>query len=110
MASNERVQFNPLAAEAIEHPYPGYHRLRAEDPVHLSAAGVWVLSRYDDVALALRDVRFRPPRLPGTHHRAIPRTWFRAVDAAPGSAGPHPVARPRQQSLYTACDRGPSQA
>jgi len=58
MASTERVQFNPLAPEAIEDPYPVYHRLRAEDPVHLSAAGVWVLSRYDDVALALRDVRF----------------------------------------------------
>ncbi len=39
-------------------PYPHYARLRDEDPVHLTARGVWWLTRYDDVALALRDPRF----------------------------------------------------
>ena len=58
MATTESVQFNPLAPDAIEDPYPLYHRLRAEDPVHQTPAGFWVLSRYDDVALVLRDARF----------------------------------------------------
>ena len=58
MATTEPVQFNPLAPDAIEDPYPLYHRLRAEDPVHQTPAGFWVLSRYDDVALVLRDARF----------------------------------------------------
>ncbi len=58
MTANEPVQFNPLRPEVIEDPYPLYDRLRAEDPEHQSPAGMWVLSRYDDVALALRDPRF----------------------------------------------------
>ena len=32
-----------------------YHRLRAEDPVHQNPAGMWVLSRYDDVSGLLRE-------------------------------------------------------
>jgi cytochrome P450 len=37
-------------------PYPIYDRLREEDPVHWSdALGGWLLTRYDDVAQALRD-------------------------------------------------------
>lgn len=58
MATTDPVQFNPLLPEVIEDPYPLYHRLRAEDPVHQTPAGMWVLSRYDDVALLLRDPRF----------------------------------------------------
>ena len=58
MARAEPVQFSPLLPEVIENPYPLYHRLRAEDPVHQSPMGMWVLTRYDDVALILRDPRF----------------------------------------------------
>jgi cytochrome P450 len=36
-------------------PYPTYQRLRDEAPCHQVAGGTWVLSRYDDVARALRD-------------------------------------------------------
>ena len=39
-------------------PYPVYRRLRIETPVHRTALGLWVLTRYDDVALVLRDPRF----------------------------------------------------
>jgi cytochrome P450 len=52
------VQFNPMDPEFVANPYPTYHRLRAEDPVHLSPLGFWVLTRYDDVVTALRDSRF----------------------------------------------------
>src|SRR6266478_5169954 len=51
------LQFNPMDAEFIADPYPTYHRLRTEDPVHHSALGFWVLTRYEDVVTALRDPR-----------------------------------------------------
>jgi hypothetical protein len=55
---SEPLAFNPLQPEVIEDPYPVYQRLRAEDPVHLSPIGTWVLSRYDDAAMILHDPRF----------------------------------------------------
>ena len=51
------VHFNPMDPEFIADPYPTYHRLRAEDPVHHSPLGFWVLTRYEDVVAALRDPR-----------------------------------------------------
>src|SRR4029077_11880823 len=51
------LQFNPMDAEFIADPYPTYHRLRTEDPVHHSALGFWVLTRYEDVMVALRAPR-----------------------------------------------------
>src|SRR5262245_6742515 len=50
--------FNPMAPEFVADPYPTYHRLRALDPVHRSPLGFWVLTRYEDVVVALRDARF----------------------------------------------------
>src|SRR5438552_9126118 len=44
--------------EFLADPYPTYHRLRAEDPVHQSPLGFWVLTRYEDVSAVLRDPRF----------------------------------------------------
>jgi len=51
------VHFNPMDPEFIADPYPTYHRLRAEVPVHHSPLGFWVLTRYEDVVAALRDPR-----------------------------------------------------
>ena len=42
----------------LEDPYPAYHQLRAEDPIHRHPLGFYVLTRYDDVAGFLRDPRF----------------------------------------------------
>jgi cytochrome P450 len=39
------IQFNPMDPEFVADPYPTYHRLRAEDPVHHSPLGFWVLTR-----------------------------------------------------------------
>jgi cytochrome P450 len=50
--------FNPMDPEFLADPYPTYHRLRAEDPVHHSPLGFWVLTRYEDVSAVLRDPRF----------------------------------------------------
>ena len=53
------TRFNPLLPEFVVDPHPQLHRLRAEDPVHYSSAiGVWILTRYADVHMALRDPRF----------------------------------------------------
>ena len=51
------VDFNPMDPAFIEDPYPTYHLLRSEDPVHHNPLGFWVLTRYDDVVAALRDPR-----------------------------------------------------
>src|SRR5437016_8537999 len=50
--------FNPMDPEFLADPYPTYHRQRAEDPVHQSPLGFWVLTRYEDVSAVLRDARF----------------------------------------------------
>ena len=50
------MQFDPLAPEMLEDPYPTYRRMRDEDPAHYSKKWrTWVLSRYDDVRDALLD-------------------------------------------------------
>jgi cytochrome P450 len=54
----EETLFDPLLPEFHANPYPFYHRLRTEAPVHWSPMGLWVLTRYDDVVTALRDPRF----------------------------------------------------
>jgi cytochrome P450 len=51
------IQFNPMDPEFVADPYPTYRRLRAEDPVHHSPLGFWVLTRYADVMGMLRDPR-----------------------------------------------------
>ncbi|MEX2221357.1 MAG: cytochrome P450 [Candidatus Rokuibacteriota bacterium] len=51
------IQFSPMDPEFVADPYPMYHRLRAEDPVHHSPLGFWVLTRYADVMAMLRDPR-----------------------------------------------------
>ena len=39
-------------------PYSLYARLRVADPIHRTPHGLWVLTRYADVAAVLRDSRF----------------------------------------------------
>jgi cytochrome P450 len=51
------VQFNPMDPEFVADPYPMYQRLQADDPVHHSPLGFWVLTRYADVIASLRDPR-----------------------------------------------------
>jgi pimeloyl-[acyl-carrier protein] synthase len=63
MSTGDTLEFNPFLPEVHEDPYPLYHRLRAEDPVHRSPLGFWVLTRHADVLAVLRDPRMsRDPR------------------------------------------------
>lgn len=47
--------FNPDAAFLKADPYPTFAKLREYDPVHRSAFGYWVVSKYDDVRSTLMD-------------------------------------------------------
>jgi cytochrome P450 len=55
--------FNPLSPRVLQDPYPEYRSLLSRDPVHYSKlARGWVLTRYEDVSLTLRDPRFSAVR------------------------------------------------
>jgi len=50
------IEFNPLDPKFHRDPYPFFHRLRAEDPVHRTRGfePEWLLTRYADVNAVLR--------------------------------------------------------
>jgi cytochrome P450 len=57
------VQYNPFIPEVHANPYPMYHRLRSEDPVHWSELmDAWILTRYRDAVAVLTDPRFSADR------------------------------------------------
>jgi cytochrome P450 len=58
MASKPCRDWSGPRPELIADPYPFYHRLRDNDPVHCSPLGLYVLSRHADVSSVLRDKRF----------------------------------------------------
>ena len=74
--------FEPDAPEIIADPYTTYDRLRVADPVHFNAKGFWFLSRYEDVAAALRDRRFSNRPAPFALLHARHRGRFIASDVA----------------------------
>ena len=67
MAKNFTSAFDtadPLDPDIIANPYPHYHQLRGQDPVHWNEPlQSWVLTRYADVMEALRDRRLSADRM-----------------------------------------------
>ena len=57
-ANAAELIFNPLSPDFIRDPYPTYHRLRRDDPMHRSPLGFTMASRHADIAFILRDARF----------------------------------------------------
>lgn len=57
MSENRRNDFDPLAPETFDSPYPIYADLRARCPVAYSTAwnGFWAFTKYDDVRRAASD-------------------------------------------------------
>lgn len=51
-------EFNPFNPEFRAHPYPFYDALRTLDPVHTTAFGMVVLTRYEDVSTTLKSADF----------------------------------------------------
>lgn len=54
MTDIEPMQFDPTRDAVPADPYPMYDLLRAEDPVHRTDTGRWLLTRYDDCTSVLR--------------------------------------------------------
>jgi pimeloyl-[acyl-carrier protein] synthase len=52
------LDVNPFSPQMTVDPYPTYARLREVGPAYVDPPGLWVLSRYADVQMALRDPRF----------------------------------------------------
>lgn len=53
-----KVEFDPYSHAVHDDPYPYYKRLRDEAPVYFNEQhGFWVLSRWEDVQMALRDFK-----------------------------------------------------
>jgi cytochrome P450 len=50
--------FNPWSPAFHADPYPAYHRLRTQEPIHESPFGFLVISRHEDCLALLRDQRF----------------------------------------------------
>ncbi len=58
ISSSSSVDQLLVSPEIFSDPYPIYHQLREQDPVHWSEVwGCWVLTRYADVIAVLRDYR-----------------------------------------------------
>ncbi len=52
------VSYDPTSASILSDPYDAYDRLRTRDPVHrMRLINGWVLTRYEDVDMVLRDHR-----------------------------------------------------
>jgi cytochrome P450 len=58
MTDSAPIAFDPLSPEQLADPYPVYARAREQEPVFYSEDhGVWVVTRYEDVAAVLKDHR-----------------------------------------------------
>lgn len=58
------IHDNLSAPDVIADPYPYFHQLRAEDPVHWNPQwGGWILTRYDDVQASFQDRRLSADRM-----------------------------------------------
>ena len=64
MTTDPAAEYDLLSPESARDPHPVLHRMRREDPVHFSTRlRAWILTRYDDIAVALKDPRLTAGRL-----------------------------------------------
>jgi cytochrome P450 len=76
-----RTSFNPFEPGYFDDPYRQFARLRADDPVHQSPLGVWILFRHEDVNRVLRD-----PSMSVEFDNAAPTAMMASlVDDVPGA-------------------------
>ncbi len=65
--------YDLMTPAALADPFPVYRRLRSDDPVHWSESyGGWLLTRYEDIARALKDPRFSAARSAAMFERLPP--------------------------------------
>jgi cytochrome P450 PksS len=82
--SGELAKFNLASPGHKANPYPFYARLRAEAPVSPvvlpDGQTAWLITRYDDVALALKDERFAKDRRNAmTAEQVAKQPWIPAM-------------------------------
>lgn len=71
--------YSKLFEGRLANPYPFYDRLRTEDPLHWSERfGCWLLTRYADVSMALRDPRLSANRT-GVFMKQLPEGMRQSV-------------------------------
>src|SRR5215469_1564758 len=75
---------NLASSEFKANPFPFYARLRAEAPVYRTALPTketaWLITRYDDVAMVLKDERFVKDTANAlTPQQVANQLWFRKV-------------------------------
>ncbi|MEH1788637.1 MAG: cytochrome P450 [Nostoc sp.] len=61
------LKFNPFDPEFRANPYPTYHQLRSQSPIHKTSSftgNEWLLTRFADVKAVLSDSRFGVDDLP----------------------------------------------
>ncbi|MGH7806406.1 MAG: hypothetical protein ACREQJ_18805, partial [Candidatus Binatia bacterium] len=74
--------FTILSPSLREDPYPHYRRLRETTPVHRDPIGVWLLTRYDDLARFFGDgrsfqLRYRDGQTLRFGEAVVDEPWFR---------------------------------
>ena len=63
--------YQAFCEERLANPYPLFHRLRAESPVHwCEQTNLWLVTRYEDVFHGLRDSRLSSSRM-GMYRQAL---------------------------------------
>ena len=66
-------QFNPLAPETVENPYPFYRAMREHAPVYqVPGAGFFIISRYADIMSALNNEEVFSSRQPPGVNTSMP--------------------------------------
>ena len=86
------TSFDPAAPGFVDDPYPTYHRLRAEDPVHWSERlRSWMVFRYDDAERVFRDPLFSADRMAAKKYTGT-RSAMRSISSDPPE---HSVVRGR---------------
>ncbi len=59
-------QFGLMLPATIQNPYPVWHSLQQDGPVHFSEGwNAWLLTRYEDAAAAFKDRRLSADRSAG---------------------------------------------
>lgn len=57
--SSNNLLWKPWDEVNFADPYPMYKKLQQTDPVHLSQTKEWIITRYEDVKLILKDNRYQ---------------------------------------------------
>ncbi len=75
----ESEDYQLFCEERLQNPYPLFSRMRREEPVHWSLQmKLWLMTRYDDVLVALRDKRLSASRQT-MYEQALPEEMKKEV-------------------------------